>query len=173
VNEEVFWALIASLDWDETGDDDAVLAPVVRALSSMPVEQIFGFDDLLAEKLYTLDTRDIARGVYRGQIDPDDGDQYISADDFLYSRCAILANGKESFEATLRSPLDVPQDLEFEVLLSAASTAYEAKVGQQYEHLTPLSWESFSNQAGWKPTAASQAGLYTGTQVPLGNRRPS
>src|SRR5690349_3889077 len=33
-----------------TGDDEAVIKPTVEALSNLPVEDIFRFDDLLAEK---------------------------------------------------------------------------------------------------------------------------
>lgn len=33
MNETVFWALIAMLNWDATGNDEAVVAPVVDELS--------------------------------------------------------------------------------------------------------------------------------------------
>lgn len=173
MSEKVFWALIARLDWDLTGDDDAVVAPVVTALAAMAVKDIYKFDDLLAEKLYTLDTREICRGTYRGEHDPDDGDDYISADDFLYARCVIVANGKQSFDAALKRPMEVPQGLEFESLLYVAATAYQDKTGNEYNHSTPRSWESFSNAKGWKPTRATTRGRATGENVPPGNRRPS
>jgi len=173
MSEEVFWQLIALLDWKRTGDDDAVLRPVITALSRMEVEDIFAFDDLLARKLYALDTREVCRGTYRGQLDPDDGEQYISADDFLYSRCVIVANGKALFEQVLANPMSAPQGLEFEALLYVASEAYEQKTEQEYEHVTPLSWESFSNREGWKPTARTRPGPYTSEAVPPGNRRPT
>jgi hypothetical protein len=156
MNDERFWALIATFDWKATGDDDAVLRPAVEALCAMSVEDIFAFDDLLAEKLHALDTREICRATYRGQIDPDDAEQYISADDFLYARCVIVANGKSFFERALVHPHDLPQDMEFEALLAVAPAAYEAKTGEEYDHVTPVSYESFSNAAGWKPTRASQ-----------------
>jgi predicted DNA-binding WGR domain protein len=173
MSEEVFWALIGLFNWKKTGDDDAVLRPAVTALARMSVEDIFAFDDILAAKLYALDTREICRGTYRGEIDPDDGDQYVSPDDFLYSRCVIVANGKECFEAAIALPLEVPQGLEFEALLYVASAAYEKKVGKDYDHVTPLSWESFSNEEGWKPTAQTKTGQFTGAGVPPGNRRPT
>lgn len=110
--------------------------------------------------------------VYLGEIDPDDGEQYASADDFLYSRCVVVANGKEFYESVVRDPQKAPQGLEFEALLYLARAAYEEKTGEEYDHATPLSWESFSNTEGWKPTATSKAGTFTSGAVPPGNRRP-
>ena len=45
--------------------------------------------------------------------------------------------------------------------------------GDDYEHTTPVSWESFSNERGWKPTTATKAGQFTAESVPPGNRRPT
>lgn len=173
MSEAVFWELVSLFNWKKTGDDDAVLRPAVTALSRMSVEDITAFDDLLAEKLYALDTREICRATYRGELDPDDGDAYVSADDFLYARCVIVANGKELYEAALANPLEVPQGMEFESLLHVARSAYEKKLGGEYDHMTPISWESFSNQEGWKKTGATRPGRYTGDDMPPGNRRPT
>jgi len=173
MNEGVFWALVARFDWKHAGDDDDVIGPAVAALSRMSVDDIFAFDDLLSEKLYALDTREMCRGIYRGQLDPDDGDAYVSADGFLYARCTIVANGRALYEATLADPMAAPQDSEFEGLLYLAGAAYEKKVGDEYPHVTPVSWESFSNTEGWKTTAATTPGRFTGDGVPPGNRRPT
>mgnify|MGYP000016348137 CR=1 FL=1 len=173
MSDAVFWQLIARFDWKRTGDDDAVLRPAVTALAALSVDDIYAFDDLLAEKLFALDTRAVARGVYRGQLDPDDGDDYISPDDFLYARCVIVANGKAYFEKALARPNGVAQDLEFEALMGVADAAYRLKTGDEYDHQPPLSWESFSNAAGWKPTAATKRGRATSARVPPGNRRPA
>ncbi len=173
MSEDVFWRIIALFNWKKTGDDDAVLLPAVAALSRLSVEDIFAFDEILAEKLYALDTRAICRGTYRGQLDPDDGDDYVSADDFLYSRCVIVANGKKFFEKALAKPNEVPQEMEFESLLYVARAAYEKKTGKEYDHATKLSWESFSNEDGWKPTAKTKPGKFTDKNVPPGNRRPT
>lgn len=61
MNDTVFWEIIALFDWDETGDDAGVLEPAVLALSQLEADDIFAFDDLLAEKLYALDTREVCR----------------------------------------------------------------------------------------------------------------
>jgi predicted DNA-binding WGR domain protein len=173
MSESLFWDLIARFDWKKTGDDDGVLRPTVTALAGMQVEDIFAFDDLLAEKLYALDTRDVCRGIYRDTLDPDDGDDYISADDFLYQRCVIVANGKALFDAVLSNPRVAPQGLEFEALLRVAWKAYEKKTGKEYDRATRLSWESFSNEAGWVRAEASRPGRFTGPNIPPGNRRPT
>lgn len=173
MSEALFWDLIGRFAWKKTGDDRAVLEPCVTALSKMSIEDIHAFDDLLAEKLYALDTRAVCRGVYRGSLDPDNGDDYVSADDFLYSRCVIVANGKKMFDRVLAHPEKAPQDLEFESLLYLASEAFTKKTGKEYDHAPPLSWESFSNKAGWAPTGATKQGKYTGRKMPPGNRRPS
>jgi len=173
MDDNAFWNIIAELDWSQRGDDQAVMESAVDALAALPVQEIYAFDELLARKLYALDTREVCRAVYEGELDPDDGDDYISADDFLYSRCVVVANGRESFENVLRDPSQAPSGLEFEALLSLAQTAYEQKTGKEYDHSTEVSWESFSNADGWKPTEATKEGKYTGEGIPPGNRRPT
>jgi Protein of unknown function (DUF4240) len=107
MNEEVFWHIISLLDWDETGDDDAVLEPAISALAARSSDDICRFDDILAEKLFALDTREHARACYAGELNPDDGDDYISADDFLYSRCVVVANGAQCFASVIADPTEV------------------------------------------------------------------
>jgi hypothetical protein len=173
MSEDLFWEIIARLDWDKTGDDDQVLQPAVDALAALPEADIFEFDEILNEKLYALDTREHARHVYEGEVDPDDGDEYISADDFLYKRCVVVANGRELYEAALGDPSQMPKDLEFEALIYVPGRAYEQKTGAEYDHATRLSFESFSNKDGWKPTAQTKPGKFTGPDIPPGNRRPT
>jgi predicted DNA-binding WGR domain protein len=174
MSEDVFWDLLSLFDWKKTGDDDAVLAPAVRALAAMTEADIARFGDLLAEKLHALDTREHARFGYLGAIDPDDGDVYLSPDDFLYLRCVVVANGRAVFDQVLADPKQMPRDLEFEALLSVASAAFERKThGRELEHSSPVSYESFSNTAGWAPTAATRPGKMTGERMPPGNRRPT
>jgi hypothetical protein len=172
MSEEAFWKVISLLNWKKAGDDDKVLAPAVAALAKMTEMDIETFADILAEKLYALDTREHARHA-EADADPDDGDTYISADGFLYSRCVVVANGRAFFEEVLADPTQMPKDMEFESLLYLARTAYEKKTGREFDHDTPLSFESFSNADGWKPTERTTPGRYTGENVPPGNRRPT
>jgi hypothetical protein len=149
MNEDVFWALIATLDWKQTGDDDAVIAPVVRALAERPVEDIFRFEDILAEKLYLLDAEVYARqtgeSAYRG------ADELFSVDTFLYARCCVVANGRAFFERVLGDPFAMPKGLEFEALLTVPEEAYtRATEGDEYPHSHTPDYETFSNSDGWR-----------------------
>jgi hypothetical protein len=173
MTEKAFWRIIARFDWKKSGDDKAVLGPACSALAKLPVEAIVAFDDMLSEKLHALDTRAHCEACYAGQQDPDNGDDYISADDFLYSRCVVVANGRGLYESVLETPAEMPQEMEFESLLYLAANAFEEKTGDSYEHVTPVDHESFQNEAGWAATSSTKPGRFTGAGVPPGNRRPT
>jgi hypothetical protein len=146
MTETTFWALIAMLNWGATGDDDAVVAPVVEELSQMSTEDIQRFDDILASKLHALDTKSHASEI--GEDAYVEG-EYFSADWFLYARCAVVANGSELFNSVLNDPTMFPKDIEFESLLNVASTAYEQKTGEEYKYSPEPSYETYSNKGGW------------------------
>ena len=55
LTEAGFWALIAQLDWSKSGDDNAVIAPLVRALADSSFRHIVDFADILSHKLFLLD----------------------------------------------------------------------------------------------------------------------
>ncbi len=173
LDEQQFWKIIQLLDWDEQGDDDAVMAPALAALAEMDELDICEFDSLLCEKLHALDTRAHCRACYAGELDPDDGDDYISADDFLYARCVVVANGFEFYSKVLADPTQMPQDMEFEALLSLAAEAYEQKTGQSYDFVPAISCESFQNEEGWAASEETKPGEFTSNNVPPGNRRPT
>jgi hypothetical protein len=102
MQETKFWDVISLLNWDEEGDDEHVGRPALEALSQMKEEDIMRFDDIMSEKLHAIDTRDHARFGYLGELDPEVGDEYISPDDFLYLRCAVVAKGKPNTRAASR-----------------------------------------------------------------------
>jgi hypothetical protein len=165
-----FWSVIAKFDWNKTGDDDAVMAPAVALLASKSEAQIESFADHLAEKLHALDTREHARS---DDFDPDDGDQYLSADDFLYSRCCAVANGARFYAGVLKNPKKMPHDMEFESLLLLPAQAWEAKTGREFTYASKTDFETFANKKGWKPTRQTKKGRHTGKHVPPLNRRPA
>jgi len=173
MTEAEFWSVVALFDWNETGDDAAVLQPAHDALTRLPPGEIVAFDDILSEKLHALDTRAHCKACYEGELDPDNGDDYISADDFLYNRCVVVANGREVYESVLADPSKMPREMEFEAILYLATGAFEAKTGATYEHVTPVDHESFQNAAGWAPTPSTRPGKFTGSNAPPGNRRPT
>lgn len=145
MNEIKFWEIIGLFNWDEAGDDDAVLEPAHDELVKLGVEEIISFEEILSEKLYQLDTRNHALACYGGDIDS------MSVDDFLYSRCVVVANGKELFNEVLGNPKEMPQEMEFESLLYLSEGAYEELTGEELskKHSTKFSYESGSNKAGW------------------------
>lgn len=142
-----FWSLIRSLDWQRTGDDDAVIAPVVEALSAKSRNGICLFEERLAFLLYQLDTRAHACGMGTEVGHPEE--PAVSSDAFLYARCAVVANGRVFYDSVLQHPERMPADLEFEALLRIGRMACEAKLGEPLEYETGCSFESFSNRAGW------------------------
>ena len=80
MGEREFWEIIDLADWSREGDDEAVTEGMVRHLVSLSDEEIFAFDDALAEHLYALDRRDIAEAVFGGE-------EYFSPDEFVDWRC--------------------------------------------------------------------------------------
>lgn len=144
LDEDQFWDLIGRLDWSKEGDDAAVIEPVVAALAAMNVADIYRFQDVLAEKLWLLDTRAHA------EASVEDPDEYISADIFLYDRCCVVANGRKFYEKVLQDPSQWPKGLSFERLLDVASDAYERKTGSEMDYFSTYNYESGSNEKGWK-----------------------
>ena len=148
MDENEFWRIIGLFNWKRTGDDDAVLKPAAKELAKKSLEDIAAFEEIMSKKLYALDTVAHAR-----QIGTDayvDSSQNFSVDAFLYARCCVVANGHEFFESVLADPAEFPEDMDFEALLELASTAYELKTGKAPEFFnTSVSYETFSNQAGW------------------------
>jgi hypothetical protein len=148
MKEIEFWRIVGLLNWKRTGDDDAVLKPAVKELSKKSIEEIALFEELLAQKLYALDTK--AHAINIGEDAYVNESTHFSVDWFLYARCCVVANGKELYESVRTDPTEFPHDVEFESLLSLAARAYEAKTGKECEGFnTSVSYETFSNRAGW------------------------
>ena len=149
MNEVVFWEIIALLNWDKTGDDDAVLRPSVKRLASMTIEDIYKFADILSEKLYLLDGIDYASNIgeesYKGE------NEHFSVDYFLYVRCCVVANGKAYFEHIIANPQQMPKEMDFEPLLYLPNEAYNKKTkSEDYNYDPKFNFETFSNIDGWK-----------------------
>ncbi len=147
MQEREFWELIGKLDWDESGDDDAVIEPAVASLAKRSVADIFEFEEILARKLNQLDTKAHAKEIGEGAYVNDE--EFFSADGFLYSRCVVVANGEELFEHVLNNPKAFPKDMEFEAILGIAQEAYERKTGSEWEYISSTDYETFSNERGW------------------------
>lgn len=146
MNEAQFWAIIARLDWNQGEDDDAILAPAVETLQAYSVADIQRFHDILAGKLYALDTQAFAEqiGEYRYG-----GPRHFSVDTFLYIRACVVANGKAFYQNVLSNPAKMPKEYTFEALLYLAPAAFEQKTGETWDYVPKISYETFSNREGW------------------------
>lgn len=146
MNDIEFWNIIDRLDWEFTGDDEAVVAPVVECLAKQSDEGIFEFEELLAQKLYALDTRAHAQTMSEDAEE----DNYFTVDAFLYARCVVVANGQAFFEEVLKDSSEFPGDMEFEALLFVAQDAFEEKNDADWEYVSPTDYETYRNKKGWQ-----------------------
>jgi hypothetical protein len=150
-SEQEMWALIQLLDWSKTGNSNEVIEPAVNELARQPLHHIYEFQNWLSEKLFALDTRLHAEQTGENAYSPDE-DSFFSPDEFLYARCAVVANGKAFFEEVLRNPSAMPKDIAFEALLRIARLAYRSKTGQEFRYIPTHNYETFSNKPGWLKT---------------------
>jgi hypothetical protein len=144
LTEAGFWALIAQLDWSKSGDDEAVIAPVVKALADMSFRYIVDFADILSHKLFLLDSE-----IYLSQDNDTTMDVDFVADRFLYTRCCIVANGLTFFNHIRRHPTEMPHALNFAALLRIPNEAFKKQTGKPLDHVWAYPIETFSNTLGW------------------------
>lgn len=143
MDEDKFWQIIESFDWSMEGYDHAVMKPAIDTLSQMTVADLRRFGEILAQKLYALDTQ--AHAAPTGF-----GTEHFSVDTFLYQRCVVVVNGRALYEQVLNHQRQIPKDLEFEMLLNLTDSAAEEMGLDDYLDDTTVSYETFSNKAGWK-----------------------
>ena len=148
MEEKEFWSLLILLDWNESGDDDAVIEPTIKSLGKKDIKEIYSFEEILSKKLFALDTKQHAMEI--GEDAYIDENEFFSVDGFLYSRCVVVANGEELFNDVLKNPKEFPKDMEFEAILSIAQEAYEEKTGEEWKYVTETDYETYSNKAGWQ-----------------------
>ncbi len=148
MDEAQFWAIIELFDWKQS-DREAIVAPAVHALSALSKADIQAFHDILNEKLYALDGKRFAVQLGSNRYTPDES-KHFSADDFLYARCGVIANGRTFYESVLQNPKKMPREFTFETLLYLPEKAWAKKTGRDdYDH-SPETWcETFSNPEGW------------------------
>jgi hypothetical protein len=139
-----FWQAINMLDWQKEGDDEEVTEPLINFLSEQPIGHIYRFSDILSEKLWQLDTYTHAK-IF---LDDPDEEGLLSVDDFLYTRCAVVANGQDYYEKILHNPHLMPSDLTFEPLLYVK--AYKRKTGKNFSPISAYNYETYSNKKGWQ-----------------------
>ncbi len=138
-NEDQFWQAIELLDWKQKNRAD-VVEPLVASMSKMPMSSIYLFQDILSEKLFNIDTKEHAKAYMKQQ-----NDDYFSVDDFLYVRCAAVAEGREYYENILNNPTELSDQIDFEHILSVAADAYKRKTGRDFDYVPLYNYESKSN----------------------------
>lgn len=145
-SEDDFWRVIDKIDWSKK-DSENKIKPAVKMLAKLPLACIYLFADKLSAKLYHLDTRTHATAYAANEPE-----HFVSADDFLYARCAVVAEGKEYYEKVLSDPSQMPDDIVFEPLLYLADDAFEIKMGIPFNYKPTYNYETQSNKAGWQLT---------------------
>lgn len=135
------------LDWENQGNDDLVIKPLIEFLKTWGDKLIFAFDDRMSKLLYDLDTKAIVDKAYKSK-------DYFSEDDFLYTRCVALVNGKPFYNGVRNGKRKLNIDLEFEAILYVPAKAWALlhdKTEDEYYdvHSTPVSYETYSNIEGW------------------------
>ena len=134
VEREKFWGLIARLGPDH--DVDALRA----SLATQSGQEIFSFWDHLVACVSALNTEE-----YFDQAPVDVGDDPadplpLGDDAFLDVRIAVVAHGREIYEAVLTNPSRFGTVWPFElgeVLIAAVSEAIEESTGEPWPSLNP------------------------------------
>ena len=127
LSKDLFWEIIDSFDWSQK-TAHAVLTKGVEKLANQETVFIYLFADALHEKLSQLNTKAHAVALSDGQKGK------FSADDFLYARCGVIAEGQDYFEKVMKAPSKMPSDIIFEALLSLPSAAYKLKTGKEFNY---------------------------------------
>ncbi|MGW3661364.1 DUF4240 domain-containing protein [Streptomyces sp. NPDC005151] len=140
MNENTFWQFIDDCR-PPTPDPDAqeMAAALTARLSAGPLAAVIGFAERLSWALYRLDRKEYGRE--------------LSSDSFLYTRAAVVAAGRETYEIVLQDPARfVPYATGLiwaESLLYVPDRVYEHITGEEWDRRTRYSYESYSNTAGW------------------------
>lgn len=147
---DFFWRMMELCDWERLVHNKDILVPLIRLLSKLPDEEIFSFDDIMAELLYILDTRKLF--IQCKKVNPNAGDRM-----FLNARCAALTGGKKYYEKVKVSKMKMiwgrTWEADFDVILQIPSRAWALKHHKHpndYPHKTPLCYKTGSNKDEWK-----------------------
>lgn len=140
MDEANFWELLETCRPSEPDPDaDRLAENLIAHLTTGPVSEVVGFAEQLSRLLYQLDRREYG--------------EELSGDAFLYTRAAVLADGREQYYAVLADPvLFVPYAEEYiwaESLLYVPDKAYRTLTGDEWGRETEYDYESYSNTEGW------------------------
>lgn len=147
MNENAFWQLIeACTPSVPDAEGDELAAALTVHLANGPMPDVVGFAEQLSWALYRLDRREYGDG--------------LSGDQFLYTRAAVVAAGREEYESVLLDPQRFKPYADglvwAEALLYVPDDAYRQLTGDDWDRGTRYSYESYSNMAGWTPSDAGR-----------------
>lgn len=142
-----FWQLITLIDvsaLDHNREDEAI-EPLEAALGLKAESELFAFEEVLSQKLYSIDGEEFADNA---------GDSGGSDDGFLYARCYVVAKGREFYEAVKSDPRRMPKSIEqwCEALLYSHRAAWAEQTGNDqsaWPYEATVSYESGSNADLW------------------------
>ncbi len=144
-----FWEIISKLDWSKGENDNEILQPAIDLLAQKSNSDIIKFAETLAKKLYDLDRKEYAKHLGKNAYKKGKG---FSADNFLYARACVVANGFQFYEKVKNNPKEMPKSFTFEPLLGLVKKAWYQKNKTDFSHETTFSYETFSNPNGWDKT---------------------
>jgi hypothetical protein len=148
LDEKEFWHIISMFEWQYSGDDERVLKKAINYLHKKSNDDIYRFYEILSKLLYDLDGFEYAKNI--GEDSYVDENTYFCFDEFLYSRCVVVANGRDCYYEILKNPKKMIKDMEFESLLYIAEDAYEMKNNEEFDYVPKYDFETFSNSDKWE-----------------------
>lgn len=148
MTEDEFWALLETCRPSAPDPEADHLAPALTDhLAEGPVPAVTGFAEQLSQALYRLDRREFG--------------EELSADEFLYTRAAVVAAGRAEYERALADPARfrryAAEYVWAEALLYVPDQAYERLTGETWDRATAHSYESHSHTEGWAAAPEEQA----------------
>jgi len=134
MDKKEFWQLIEAAKETSKGNQELQAQALISNLAQHDPVQITEFECLLREHLLEADHFNImaAQKILNG---------YVTDDSYLYFRCWLVGQGEAVFTNALRSPdtlATIVQDpyLDFEALLTVATTAFSKRTGKAEEDET-------------------------------------
>lgn len=148
MDDHEFWALVSLVRRCPPATGQAAFAPLEEELARRDEAEIKKFEDILAQRLYDLDRSELAAVPSAATGLP------LSGDSFLYCRAAVVLAGEPAYRSVLADPEKFGSYTgtggpEAEFLLYVAQHAYESSTGKEWDHVSPVDYETGSNLPGW------------------------
>jgi hypothetical protein len=128
-----YWTIINDIVKFSKGNEKDKIRRIEKSLQDLSREDLIGFEIFLREKLIESDHYHImaAAKIIEG---------YVSDDSYLYFRCWLIGQGRDTYEKALENPDSIAAIIhkdetpDFEELLSAARNVYKSKTGEEMDY---------------------------------------